>query len=60
LLLFIISFKLIKKKLDYMGFRLQALSLLPINSSTLIYGTADAGKLFISISYGWLFLKKNN
>jgi len=29
---------------DYLGFRLIAMSLLPINSSTIVYGTADAGK----------------
>ncbi|PRP84152.1 hypothetical protein PROFUN_04143 [Planoprotostelium fungivorum] len=29
---------------DYMGFRIQALSLLPINSDTIIYGTANGGR----------------
>ena len=29
---------------DYLGFRLQALSWLPINKHTIIYGTPDAGK----------------
>eukprot|EP01117_Protostelium_nocturnum_P014543 TRINITY_DN5541_c0_g1_i4.p1 TRINITY_DN5541_c0_g1~~TRINITY_DN5541_c0_g1_i4.p1 ORF type:complete len:905 (-),score=337.74 TRINITY_DN5541_c0_g1_i4:2149-4863(-) len=29
---------------DYMGFRIQAISLLPINTETLIYGTANGGK----------------
>eukprot|EP01114_Cavostelium_apophysatum_P011844 TRINITY_DN2636_c0_g1_i2.p1 TRINITY_DN2636_c0_g1~~TRINITY_DN2636_c0_g1_i2.p1 ORF type:complete len:1423 (+),score=460.75 TRINITY_DN2636_c0_g1_i2:227-4495(+) len=29
---------------DYVGFRLQALSLLPINAETLIYGTGDGGR----------------
>tara|TARA_R110002050_G_scaffold299314_1_gene464532 strand:+ start:996 stop:1304 length:309 start_codon:yes stop_codon:yes gene_type:complete len=29
---------------DYMGFRLVAESLLPINKNSLIYGTSDAGK----------------
>lgn len=28
---------------DYMGFRLQALSLLPIKRDTIIYGSADGG-----------------
>lgn len=29
---------------DYLGFRLQALSLLPIHGGTLVYGTADGGR----------------
>jgi hypothetical protein len=30
--------------LDFRGFRLMALSLLPIGKNTLVYGSADAGK----------------
>jgi hypothetical protein len=30
---------------DYMGFRLVAMSLLPIDRSTLVYGSSDAGKV---------------
>ena len=28
---------------DYLGFRLTAMSLLPVGSDTLVYGTMDAG-----------------
>ena len=31
---------------DYRGFRLVAISLLPVNKKTLIYGTNDAGFIF--------------
>jgi len=30
-------------KIDYLGFRLVAESILPINRSTIVYGSADAG-----------------
>jgi hypothetical protein len=35
--------------IDYKGYRLVAISLLPINNSTLIYGTADAGRTVKSV-----------
>jgi hypothetical protein len=34
--------------IDYMGFRLMASSILPIDRSTLVYGSQDGGKTILS------------
>lgn len=44
--------------LDYRGFRLMALSVLPINRSTIQYGSNDAGRYFIFFGLFLNYLKR--
>lgn len=41
---------------DYLGFRLQALSWLPIDPNTIIYGSSDAGRTVHAGIYTYIFI----